>query len=128
MSRKISIIMFLASILFIFFFVTCSRRPTLSDIMQINDDQVIAAKRFAVVRPSILRLKSSPKNISDGIGTLYKNDIVEVLIMSNQTSDWCKTISNGNEGWILIDKLILFRSIEEANRYLLNPKILTDIE
>lgn len=111
-----------------FFTLTCEKQPSLSQLNLIDHDKVLYETRYAVIKPSILRMKQEPFSSSDGVLTLRQYDVVKVILLVNQTGGWCRAEHQSTEGWVPVDDLQLFRTLGEASSYLSALPHLTDIK
>lgn len=109
--------LFLFSLIIVSIFVTCHKKIDLTKYNIIENDKLISETRYALIRPEFLRLRQEPDYRSQGIATLYRYDMVEVVLLVNQTGGWCKLSHGKMDGWLPVGDLIIFDSYESALSY-----------
>lgn len=103
-------------ILFMVLLSGCQRKTMLSELNITGSDRVLTEQRYAVVKPAVLRVRSTPGYEEAGIRTLYRHDSLVVTLYTRQTGGWCR-ISGKEGGWVPVEELLLFRTIAELKSY-----------
>lgn len=106
-----------AGLFFVLLVVSCHKKIDLSKYNIIENDKLISETRYALIRPEFLRLRAEPDYRSVGIATLYRYDMVEVVLLVNQSGGWCRLRQGKMEGWLPVGDLIIFDSYDSALSY-----------
>lgn len=100
-----------------FSFSSCQRKVNLNNYYLIENDRFLSETRYALIRPEFLRLRETPDLSSIGVATLYHHDMVQVVLMVNQSGGWCRLLGDKMQGWLPVEELIFFESYQEAKKY-----------